>query len=123
MPLIKIGRIFNIILLTTLLVFLLPFFIESYRRTPETYVFLIYPALIEILILLFGITLLLFGIKHKKKTYPDILIFYFLTPALVFIAVLLGDIGTIMAICVIIFSVIIQTKKLFKPNNNYSKFY
>jgi uncharacterized membrane protein YhdT len=117
MLILKIGRVLNIILLTTLLYLLLWFFVEAYiNGTPENYVFLFYPSFIEILIPLLGIALLLITFKHIKKTYHDISIFYFLIPALVFIGVLLGKIGTIVAVCVILGSIIIQTKKSFQPN-------
>lgn len=113
MIILKIGRILNNLLLTVLLSMLLWFFVETYiNNTPETYTLLFYPACLEILIVLSGIALLIASFKHKKKTYQDIAIFFFLIPALVFIGVLLGKMGTILAMCVILTSIIIQTKKL-----------
>lgn len=68
MLILKIVRILNITLLTILLGLLLWFFIESYiYNTPEGYVFLFYPIIIEMLIPLFGIILLIINIKHRKK--------------------------------------------------------
>jgi hypothetical protein len=113
MLILKIGRILNILLLAVLLCLLLWFFVESFvNNTPETYVLLFYPACLEILILVSGVALLIANIKHRKKTYPDIVTFFFLIPALVFIGILLGKIGTILAMCVILGSIIIQTSKI-----------
>ncbi len=115
MVILKIARILNIILLTILLCLLLWFFIESYiNNAPETYVLLIYPALMEIIILILGIVLMLISIKHRKKTTRDILIFYFLIPGLVFIGILLDKIGIITAMTAILVSIVIQIYKIAK---------
>ena len=115
MLILKIGRILNILLLTILLYLLLWFFVEAHiNGTPENYVFLVYPAFIEILIPLLGIALLLITFKHIKKTYKDILFFYFLIPGLVLIGVLIGKTGTIVAISIVLASIISQTYRLIK---------
>lgn len=117
MQILTIGRVLNILLLTFLLCLLIWFFVEAHiNGTPENYVFLVYPALIEILIPILGIALLIINIKHRKKAYQDILIFYFLIPAIVLIGVLFGKIGTIVAMGVILGSIIIQIKKSFQSN-------